>query len=55
MRTGAMGRAAVNVIASVVLCVGAVALGHFTATWFNRDVRIVQLAIEEESGPAQTS
>lgn len=55
MRTGAMGRAAVNVIASVVLCVSAVALGHFTATWFNRDVRIVQLAIEEESGPAQTS
>lgn len=55
MRGGAMGRAAINVIASVVLCVGAVAVGHFTATWFNRDVRIVQLAIEEESGPAQTS
>lgn len=55
MRSGAMGRAAVNVVASVVLCVGAVALGHFTATYFNADQRIAQLDIEEESGPAQTS
>ncbi|MBB6013200.1 fluoride efflux transporter CrcB [Aquamicrobium sp. NLF2-7] len=55
MRSGAMGRAAVNIVASVVLCVGAVALGHFTATYFNADQRIVQLDIEEESGPTQTS
>ncbi|MGS1093460.1 fluoride efflux transporter CrcB [Aquamicrobium terrae] len=55
LRSGAMGRAAINIIASVVLCVGAVAIGHFAATWFNRDVRIVQLPIEEETGPAQTS
>ncbi|MET3790132.1 fluoride efflux transporter CrcB [Aquamicrobium terrae] len=55
LRSGAMGRAAINIIASVVLCVGAVAVGHFAATWFNRDVRIVQLPIEEETGPAQTS
>ncbi len=55
LRSGAMGRAAINIIASVVLCVGAVAVGHFAATWFNRDVRIVQLPIEEETGPTQTS
>ncbi|MFC5386396.1 fluoride efflux transporter CrcB [Aquamicrobium segne] len=55
MRNGAMGRASINIAASVVLCVSAVAIGHFTATYFNRDMRIVQLPIEEESGPPQIS
>ncbi len=55
MRSGAMGRAAVNVIASVALCIGAVALGHFTATCFNGDRPIARLDMEEKSGPAQTS
>ena len=49
LRNGAMVRAAVNVVASVVLCVAAVALGHFIATGFNTTPReIAQIAIEEE-------
>jgi CrcB protein len=49
LRNGAMVRAAVNVVASVVLCVSAVALGHFIATGFNATPRaIAQIAIEEE-------
>ena len=50
MRAGAMTRAAVNVMASVVLCVAAVAIGHAVAAHYNRGaVRIAQLAIEEEA------
>lgn len=50
MRSGAVTRAAINVAASVVLCVAAVALGHALAAHFNRGaVRIAQAAIEEEA------
>lgn len=57
LRSGAVVRASANVVASVVLCVGAVAVGHLVATHFNRDVRIAQIAIEEEgrSVPPQNS
>ena len=49
LRNGARVRAAVNVVAAVVLCVSAVALGHFIATGFNATPRaIAQIAIEEE-------
>ena len=49
MRSGAMTRAAVNVAASVVLCVAAVALGHAVGAQFNGGARdIAQIAAEEE-------
>ncbi len=49
MRGGATGRAAVNVALSVVLCIAAVAAGHFTAARFNDGARqVAQVAIEEE-------
>jgi CrcB protein len=49
MRTGNIGRAAVNVAASVVLCVSAVAVGHLLASRLNHGARaIAQTAIEEE-------
>jgi CrcB protein len=35
MRSGALGRAAINVIASVILCVLAVGVGHFLAAHLN--------------------
>lgn len=50
MRNGAMGRAAINVVASVVLCVSAVAAGHLIASHFNGGAtRVAQIAIEEEA------
>lgn len=57
MRSGAIIRASINVGASVILCVGAVAVGHLIATHFNTDSRIAQIAIEEEghSVPPQSS
>lgn len=49
MRSGAMTRASINIVLSVALCVGAVALGHFVAARFANDaVSIAQAAIEEE-------
>lgn len=49
MRRGATVRAAVNVAASVLLCVGAVALGHLVGAHFNGEaVHIVQTAVEED-------
>lgn len=49
MRTGAMLRASINVAASVVLCVGAVAVGHLTAAYFNAGAtQIAQVQVEEE-------
>ena len=49
LRNGAMVRAGINVVASVVLCVAAVAIGHFIATGFNAaPPAIAQLQIEEE-------
>ena len=50
MRSGAMARAAVNIAASVVLCVAAVAAGHAVASQINGGARqIAQSAIEEEA------
>jgi len=50
MRSGAMPRAAVNIVASVVLCVAAVAFGHFIAAQFNMHAaQVAQIPIEEEA------
>jgi CrcB protein len=50
MRNGAMGRAAINIVASVVLCVAAVAAGHLLAAHLNGGARqIAQMDIEEEA------
>jgi len=49
IRAGGIGRAAVNIFASVILCVCAVALGHMAAAHLNGGARpIAQAAIEEE-------
>jgi CrcB protein len=49
LRSGAMARAAINIIASVVLCVGAVAVGHLIAAYFNGGAtEVAQIPIEEE-------
>jgi CrcB protein len=49
LRSGAVIRAAINVAASVLLCVAAVAVGHYVAARFNGGaVKIAQIAIEEE-------
>jgi fluoride exporter len=48
LRNGAMVRAAINIVASVVLCVLAVALGHYLATQANGKPRqVAQTEIEE--------
>lgn len=48
LRNGAMARAAINVVASVVLCVAAVAVGHLIAAQFNAGaVAVAQIDIEE--------
>ena len=50
MRQGAAGRALVNVVASVVLCVLAVAVGHGMASLLNNGAtEVAQLPIEEEA------
>lgn len=50
MRSGAMGRATMNVVASLALCIGALAVGHLVAARFNGDApQIAQTAIEEEA------
>jgi fluoride exporter len=49
LRAGALGRAAVNVVASIVLCVGAVTAGHlFGASLNGGATAIAQTAIKEE-------
>jgi CrcB protein len=49
LRAGGAGRAALNVTASVVLCIAAVALGHAAASMVNGGRQaIAQLTIEEE-------
>jgi fluoride exporter len=51
LRSGAVIRAGLNIILSVVLCVIAVALGHYIAAQTNgHPPQIAQSAIEEESG-----
>jgi len=50
IRAGAIGRAAINVIASVVLCVLAVGLGHALASHLNGGAtQIAQVSIEEDA------
>jgi CrcB protein len=50
LRSGAIARAGVNVVASVSLCIGAVWLGHLAAAYFNDNaVQIAQIEIEEEA------
>jgi CrcB protein len=50
IRGGAMMRAGANIVASVVLCVTAVALGHFLAAQLNyHAAQVAQLPIEEEA------
>lgn len=49
LRSGATVRACINVAASVVLCIGAVAVGHLIATRINGGVaQVAQAAIEEQ-------
>ena len=49
MRNGAMTRAMVNVAASVVLCIAAVAVGHAVGARFNSGAHeIAQIPAEEE-------
>lgn len=50
LRSGASGRALVNIAASVLLCLGSVALGHAVASHLNGEARqVTQTIIEEES------
>ncbi len=50
LRSGAMVRACINVAASVLLCIGAVAVGHLIATRINGGVaQVAQAAIEEQA------
>lgn len=50
LRSGAVVRAALNIAASVVLCIAFVALGHFLAAQLNGGVvQIAQASIEEEA------
>ena len=50
LRSGALGRAGINVAKSVVLCVAAVALGHAWAARLNgHAAQIAQVGIEEEA------
>jgi CrcB protein len=49
LRGGSLGRAAINIIASVVLCIGFVALGHALGARLNGGaVTITQASIEED-------
>ena len=50
LRAGAIGRAAVNVAASVLLCLAAVAAGHLAGAALNGGAAaVVQAAIEEDA------
>jgi CrcB protein len=50
LRSGAWMRATLNILLSVGLCVGAVAVGHLAAAFLNDGaVRIAQTGIEEEA------
>jgi CrcB protein len=50
LRSGAVVRAAVNIAASIVLCVGAVAIGHLVAAHFNGGAApVAQTAAETEA------
>ena len=50
LRTGALLRAAANIVLSVALCIAAVAVGHLLAARLNGGARAVaQISIEEEA------
>jgi CrcB protein len=50
LRSGAVMRAGLNIVASVVLCVAAVAIGHYIAAQLNgHEAQVAQLSIEEEA------
>lgn len=50
LRSGAMLRASINIVASLLLCIGAVAVGHTIAAHVNGGARqIAQAAIEEDA------
>jgi fluoride exporter len=50
MRGGANGRAMLNIVLSLVLCISAVALGHLAASRLNDGAtQIAQISIEEEA------
>jgi fluoride exporter len=50
LRDGYIVRAGINVLASVVLCIGAVAFGHLVAVHFNgHAIEIAQISVEEEA------
>ncbi|SUE63030.1 fluoride efflux transporter CrcB [Roseomonas gilardii] len=50
LRSGAVLRASINIAASLLLCIGAVALGHAAAAHVNGGARqIAQAAIEEDA------
>ena len=50
MRNGYMIRAAINILASVILCIFAVAVGHAIAAHFNLNAReVAQISMEEEA------
>ena len=49
LRSGALGRAALNIVLSVALCIAAAAAGHVLAARLNGGAtQIAQVAIEEE-------
>jgi CrcB protein len=50
LRAGAVVRAAINIVASVVLCVLAVALGHYVAAQANAGAKAVAQTEIEEMG-----
>jgi CrcB protein len=50
MRGGTLTRAGVNVVASIIFCIIAVALGHLAASHLNGNAaQIAQMSIEEEA------
>ena len=50
LRGGAIGRAALNIALSVLLCIAAVAAGHFIAAYFNGGATaIAQTTMEEDA------
>jgi CrcB protein len=50
LRSGAVGRAGVNIALSVALCIGAVALGHTLAAHLNGGATRIAQIEEEELG-----
>jgi CrcB protein len=50
LRNGYIVRAGINVLASVVLCICAVAFGHLVAARFNGNaIEVAQISVEEEA------